>query len=211
MSALVPVPARPTHTASGQPILYFTFDDGPAADTPSVLAALAEHGAQATFFVVGGRVQLLPETLRATLQAGHAVGNHSFTHPRFEGMPQVQLLKEIDETAKAVYEAAADLLPGGRMQLMRPPYGSTDANTEPWVNARGYAMVLWDIDPQDWSQPGTPAIVAQVLAEAAPGAIVLLHDGGGDRSQTAAALHTLLPQLAAAGYAFHALPAGQDG
>lgn len=203
MSQPIATPARPTHTAAGQPVLYFTFDDGPAEDTPGVLAALAQHGAQATFFVVGSRVQALPSTLQATQQAGHVLGNHSFTHPHLAGMPKPQFLQEMNACAEAVVSALAN---GGRMQLMRPPYGSLDENTEAWVNALGYHMVLWDIDPQDWSQPGTPAIVRQVLAEAQPGAIVLLHDGGGDRSQSVAALHELLPTLAAQGYVFQGLP-----
>ncbi len=203
--AALSVAGRPTHTQTGQPIAYFTFDDGPAADTPGVLAALARHRAQATFFIVGSRVQQLPETVRSTLQAGHVVGNHSFTHPRLGGMPEPEFMVEMKQTAAAAAEAAGPLLPGGRMQLMRPPYGSHDEHTEPRANSLGYAMVMWDIDPEDWSQPGTEAIVSQVLAEVRPGAIVLLHDGGGDRSQTVAAVEQLLPALAAQGYVFHSL------
>ncbi|MBX3005781.1 MAG: polysaccharide deacetylase family protein [Anaerolineales bacterium] len=196
---------RPTHNANGQPILYFTFDDGLAADTPAVLAALAAHRALATFFVVGGRVQLLPELLQAQLAAGHCVGNHSFSHPRLAHMPQALFLKEMHATAEAVRTAAGTRLANSTMHIMRPPYGSTDANTEPWVNALGYEMVLWDVDPEDWGEPGTETIVGRVLAGVAPAASVLLHDGGGDRSQTAAALHSLLPTLAAQGYVFHSL------
>jgi len=199
------IAGRRTHTSAGQPVLYFTFDDGPAADTPGVLAALARHGAQATFFIVGSRVQELPETVRSILQAGHVVGNHSFTHPRLGGMVEPEFMTEMKDTAAAVAQAAGPLLPGGRMQLMRPPYGSHDDNTEPWVNSLGYAMVMWDVDPEDWSEPGTDTIVSQVLAEVRPGAIVLLHDGGGDRSQTVSAVEQLLPALAAQGYVFHSL------
>ncbi|UYN89965.1 MAG: polysaccharide deacetylase family protein [Anaerolineales bacterium] len=199
------VVGRPTHTPAGKPIVYLTFDDGPAADTPGVLAALARHGAQATFFIVGRRVQELPQTVQAMLQAGHTVGNHSFTHPRLGGMPEAEFLIEMQQTAAAVAEAAQELLPDGKMKLMRPPYGSHDENTEPWVNALGYAMVMWDVDPEDWSEPGTEAIASQVLAGVKPGAIVLLHDGGGDRSQTVAAVEQLLPALAEQGYVFHSL------
>ncbi len=199
------IAGRPTHMQAGQPILYFTFDDGPAADTPGVLAALARHAAQATFFVVGSRVQELPETLQATLQAGHTAGNHSFTHPRLGGMPEAEFHAEMKQTAAAVAQAAGTLLPGGRMLLMRPPYGSHDEHTEPRVNELGYAMVMWDVDPEDWSEPGTQAIVSRVLAGVKPGAIVLLHDGGGDRSQSVAALEQLLPALAGQGYVFHSL------
>lgn len=200
---------RPAHTPSGQPVLYLTFDDGPAADTPAVLAALAQHGARATFFVVGARVQERPEDLRAAIQAGHYIGNHTFTHPHLAELTQPQVVQELQEAAAAVQAAAGDLLTlDGRMHLMRPPYGSVNEHTAAWVSQLGYDLVLWDIDPNDWDLPGAEAIASQVLAEARPGAILLLHDGGGDRSQTVAALHAILPALAAQGYAFPSLYLG---
>jgi peptidoglycan/xylan/chitin deacetylase (PgdA/CDA1 family) len=200
---------RPTNTEGGAPIIYFTFDDGPAEDTAAMLDVLAQHGAKATFFVVGGMVQKNPHLLRAEAEAGHYIGNHTLTHPHLEGMPYEDYLREMEETAAAVQHAAGDLLTiDGRMHLMRPPYGSIDENTAPWSRELGYDMVLWDIDPNDWSESGTDSIASQVLAEAKPGAIVLLHDGGGDRSQTVAALKQILPELTAKGYVFHSLYLG---
>jgi peptidoglycan/xylan/chitin deacetylase (PgdA/CDA1 family) len=154
-------------------------------------------------------VQKQPEMLRAEAEAGHYIGNHTFTHPHLEGMPHADFLRELNDTAAAVQTAAGDLLSlDGRMHLMRPPYGSIDDNTAVWASDLGYAMVLWDIDPNDWDRPGTEAIAKQVLAEAKPGAIVLLHDGGGDRSQTVAALGKLLPELAGKNYVFRSLYLG---
>lgn len=200
---------RPTHTANGAPIIYLTFDDGPAEDTAAMVDVLEQHGAKATFFVVGGMVQKHPQLLRAEAEAGHYIGNHTFTHPHLEAMPHAEFLRELNDTAAIVQKAAGDLLTlDGRMHLMRPPYGSIDENTAPWSRELGYDMVLWDIDPNDWDQPGTDKIASQVLAEAEPGAIVLLHDGGGDRSQTVAALRQILPELASKGYVFHSLYLG---
>jgi peptidoglycan/xylan/chitin deacetylase (PgdA/CDA1 family) len=200
---------RPTHNAAGQATIYFTFDDGPAADTPAVLAALAQHSAKATFFVVGARAQERPEFLRAAAQAGHYIGNHTFTHPHLAGMEHTQFQQELNDTAALVQTTAGDLFTqDGRMHLMRPPYGDIDDNTAVWAHELGYDMVLWDIDPTDWDMPGIEAIVTKVLGEAKPGAIVLMHDGGGDRSQTVAALHRILPALAAKGYAFPSLYLG---
>lgn len=210
MTAKTPnVSERPTHSATGAPLLYFTFDDGPAVDTPAVLDALAQYGAKATFFVVGGRVEERPDQLRATVQAAHYIGNHTFTHPHLAGMPRAEFFEELTKTAAAVQAAASDLLTlDGRMHLMRPPYGSTDENTAAWAAELGHDMVLWDIDPNDWDMPGIEKIATQILGEAKPGAIVLMHDGGGDRSQTVAALHKILPSLAGQGYAFPSLYLG---
>jgi peptidoglycan/xylan/chitin deacetylase (PgdA/CDA1 family) len=200
---------RPAHTASGEPIIYFTFDDGPAEDTQAVLDVLAEHRAKATFFVVGARVVEKPDLLRAAAEDGHYIGNHTYTHPHLAGFTQAAFDDELNKTAAVVQQTAGDLFTqDGRMHLMRPPYGSVDDNTAPWARQLGYDMVLWDIDPNDWDMPGIQAIVSKVLADAKPGAIVLLHDGGGDRSQTVAALHQILPSLAAQGYTFPSLYLG---
>jgi len=206
MTDAPPIRTRPTHTGDGRPILYLTFDDGPAADTAGVLSVLAEYGAKATFFVVGTNVRANPQLLRVEAEAGHSVGNHTFTHPRLEGMPRAKFMRELNDTAAAVAAAADGLLTqDGRMHLMRPPYGSIDENSAPWARQLGYDMVLWDVDPHDWSEPGTDHIVTQVLAEVTPGAIVLLHDGGGDRSQTVVALQLIIPELINRGYVFYSL------
>jgi peptidoglycan/xylan/chitin deacetylase (PgdA/CDA1 family) len=85
---------------------------------------------------------------------------------------------------------------------LRPPYGATDANTRQYAADAGYAVVLWDIDPQDWRRPGAKVIADHVVREAYPGAIVLMHDGGGDRAQSVAALETILRELSQKGYVF---------
>lgn len=199
----------PTNTSDGRPILYLTFDDGPAADTAGILSVLAKYEAKATFFVLGMNVPVNPQLLRAEAEAGHCIGNHTFTHPRLEGMSRAEFMRELNETAAAVAVAAGDLpTRDGRMHLMRPPYGSIDENSVVWARQIGYNLVLWDVDPHDWSEPGTDSIVTQVLAQVKPGAIVLLHDGGGGRSQTVAALQLIIPELINIGYVFHSLELG---
>ena len=89
---------------------------------------------------------------------------------------------------------------------LRPPYGAVDARTAPLAAELGKALVLWDVDPQDWRQPGAGQIASYVLSHANPGAIVLMHDGGGGRSQTVAALETVLAELASRGYEFRGIP-----
>jgi len=200
---------RPVHTSSGQPIMYFTFDDGPAEDTPAILAALAAYNASATFFVLGSQVKVNPDILRAEVEAGHYIGNHTYNHPSLRDIEHDLFLTEMNQTYDIVQAAAGEMFKlDGRMYLMRPPYGYTDDNTEGWARDLGYDLVMWTIDPWDWDMPGTDVIVSKVLAGAHPGAIVLLHDGGGDRSQTTAALHQLLPTLAEQGYVFHNLYLG---
>jgi len=88
------------------------------------------------------------------------------------------------------------------VKYLRPPYGATDANTRNYAAALGYAVVMWDIDPQDWRQPGADVIASHIISSVYPGAIVLSHDGGGDRTQTLAAYETVMRELSAQGYVF---------
>ncbi len=200
---------RPSHTPSGQPIIYFTFDDGPSTDTPDILAALAAYNARATFFVLGSQVKAHPDLLLAEVDAGHYVGNHTYNHPSLRDIAHDVFLAEMSETYDVVQSVAGEKFKlDGRMYLMRPPYGYTDNNTEGWARDLGYDLVMWTIDPFDWDTPGTDTIVSRVMAGVAPGAIVLMHDGGGDRSQTTEALRQLLPALAEQGYVFHNLYLG---
>jgi peptidoglycan/xylan/chitin deacetylase (PgdA/CDA1 family) len=88
------------------------------------------------------------------------------------------------------------------VKYLRPPYGATDQNTLSYADALGYAVVLWDIDPQDWRRPGADVIANHIISSVYPGAIVLSHDGGGDRTQTVEAYRTVLAQLSSQGYVF---------
>jgi peptidoglycan/xylan/chitin deacetylase (PgdA/CDA1 family) len=193
----------PTHTDDGAPILYFTFDDGPSKYSQQVIDLLAEYDAQATFFVLGKAAKNNPELIRAMAQGGHYVANHTYSHPSLKGVTQEAFIKEVEGTKAIILDIALDLFSLDRdVRYLRPPYGATDANTRQYAADLGYAVVLWDVDPQDWRRPGAQVIAGHIVRSAYPGAIVLMHDGGGERTQSVAALETILRELSAQGYVF---------
>jgi len=194
----------PKHTEDGKPIIYLTFDDGPHPPyTEGVLALMTQYGGQCTFFVVGQNVRVHPQVVRMMAAAGHYVANHTYTHPSLPDLNHEQFVEEMETTRRVILETASDLFHlDGDIRLMRPPYGHMDDHTRDYAADLGYAVVLWDVDPWDWNEPGSEAIIQHVLPRVFPGAIVLLHDGGGDRSQTVEALATILPELSAQGYTF---------
>jgi peptidoglycan/xylan/chitin deacetylase (PgdA/CDA1 family) len=182
--------------------VYLTFDDGPhPLHTPELLDVLARHGASATFFHVGKDVERHPELTRRVVDEGHVVGNHTWSHPDLSALSAAQGVDEL-QRANAIL---ADVL-SGQPALFRPPYGRLGPTTRADAAAAGLETVLWDIDPLDWDCPGADVIVTRVLEGAEDGTIVLLHDGGGDRSQTVDAVGQIIPALAARGFAFAALP-----
>jgi peptidoglycan/xylan/chitin deacetylase (PgdA/CDA1 family) len=200
----------PNTTPEGNPIVYLTFDDGPNAAgteggyTQEMLALLKQYNAHATFFNVGKSVSAWPDLVRAVAQGGHYVANHTWDHSALAGLTKEEFVAEAERTRQAILQAAGDLFFLDKdVRYLRPPYGSTDANTRQYAAELGYATVLWDVDPQDWRRPGTEEIADHVLSHVFPGAIVLMHDGGGDRSQSVSALEIILRELSAKGYQFH--------
>ena len=194
-----PVPAEPTLPAGAGGAIYPTFDDGPTDPqwTPQVLEILAAHAARATFFVLGQSAQRYPDIIQAEYDAGHAVANHTFDHQSLSGLGREAFFNEV--------QATQGILGDRGVPCLRPPYGATDSYTRARAEELGYQIVMWDIDTVDWQQPGAAAIAAEAVAQARPGAVVLMHDGGGDRSQTVEALESVLSQLGAQGYRFEPL------
>ena len=179
-------------------VIYLTFDDGPHPDnTPQILDVLAEYNAKATFFVVGSRAQGQGELLKKIYEAGNAIGNHSWSHRKLGGLDWESFENEVGATAGVLGSYGSHCL--------RPPYG--DVGKQLYANAKeaGYTVVFWSVDPMDWLNQNPETIANRVLSRVRPGAIVLLHDGGGDRSGTVAALGTILATLTAEGYSFPAL------
>ncbi len=192
--------SRPSHSADGAPILYFTFDDGPMAGSSEVIAALmAENGGRGTFFNIGRQVNWTP-ALVASVATGHSVQNHTYNHTSLDTVTRADFFSEVEQTQRAILQATG-VLP----TCLRPPYGATDATTYQMAGELGLDVSLWTVDTQDWMRPGVDAIVNHILGNASPGAIILMHDGGGDRAQTIEALRVVLPQLRARGYVFEAL------
>lgn len=192
-----------THTDDGKPIVYFTFDDGPGPYSQQLMDLFAEYNGQATFFVLGNQVRPNSETIRAEAKAGHYIANHTNTHTSLSGVTPEQFMNQVKSTEQIILEVAGDLFTLDKaVKYLRPPYGATDANTMNYAFAMGYAVVLWDIDPQDWRRPGADVIANHIVSSVYPGAIVLSHDGGGDRTQTVEAYKQALSQLSAQGYVF---------
>ena len=185
----------------GPPTLYLTFDDGPEPSyTPEVLDVLAAYDVPATFFVIGRKVREHPELAREAAAAGHSVQNHTLSHSDLTRLSRAAKTAEIVDGVGAIWAAA-----GREPRCLRPPYGDVDAATVRRARELQTQLVLWDLDPRDWTRPGVQRIVRRVLAGAHPGGIVLLHDGGKDRRQTIAALRQLLPALLQRGYRFASL------
>ncbi|CAG7646099.1 bifunctional polysaccharide deacetylase/glycosyltransferase family 2 protein [Actinacidiphila bryophytorum] len=185
--------------------LALTFDDGPDPRwTPQILAVLRRHHVHATFFVVGTEVAAHPALVRQILADGNEIGVHTFTHANLGRLPGWQRSLELREAQLALAGAT-----GKTSSLLRPPYSSgNDAlDDRDWdaveaAGGDGYLTVLTTQDSEDWQRPGVAAIVANATPHGSAGQILLMHDGGGDRSQTVAALDRLLPQLAARGFTF---------
>lgn len=193
--APLPVPLEPPPATTAT--VYLTFDHGPGPSfTAQVLAALAEYHAQATFFMIGRQAQANPGLVAAVRAGGHAVGNHTYSHPWLTGLSNTAIAGEISSASTAL----------GGTRCLRPPGGFIDGRVRSVAAQQGQSVVMWSVDPQDWRRPGAGAIASTVLANTRDGSIVLMHDGGGDRSQSVAALRTILSTLAGRGFAFRALP-----
>ncbi|OXY97669.1 bi-functional transferase/deacetylase [Streptomyces diastatochromogenes] len=198
--------ATAVHTARPKArTIALTFDDGPDPIwTPRILDVLRRNHVRATFFVVGTEVVAHPELVRRIVAEGHQIGIHTFTHPDLSRLAPWQRSLELRETQLAVAGAA-----GVTTALLRPPYSSNNGalNDADWsvlkqADAAGYVTVLSTQDAEDWQRPGTDRILANATPHGHAGQILLMHDGGGDRSQTVAALHKLIPRLKAQGFRF---------
>lgn len=193
----------PTATATPEPDkpVYLTFDDGPHPQwTGAVLDALERHSATATFFVLGVNADAYPGLLTRARAIGK-VANHSYNHIDLSEAARSTIEEQISWPLQAGSAAC-----GRTSCCFRPPYGAYDAAVSEVAQALGFQLWLWDLDPRDWTTPGTGVIVDRVLRNVRSGSVILLHDGGGNRSQTAAALDILLPTLRGRGYEFRTLP-----
>jgi peptidoglycan-N-acetylglucosamine deacetylase len=200
---VVPVAFHPAAGSRGPLPVALTFDDGPWPNsTAQILAILTQRQAPATFFVVGRQVQRYPELVRQELAAGMAVGNHSYSHPQpFHRLPAARIRGELTQGRRTL--GPLRVRPVG----FRPPGGAASTTVLATAQELGERTVLWSVDPADW-QPGVTAdqLVWRVLAGVRPGAIVLLHDGGGDRSATVAALPAIIDGLRRLGLTFTVVP-----
>ncbi|MGC5232010.1 polysaccharide deacetylase family protein [Streptomyces albogriseolus] len=193
--------------------LVLTFDDGPDPTwTPKVLDVLKKHDAHAVFFVTGTMASRHPDLVQRMVDEGHELGLHTFNHPDLSLQSTKRIDWELSQNQLALTGAA-----GIRTSLFRPPYSSFSAamDNESWpvtqyIGSRGYLTVVNNTDSEDWKRPGVDEIIRRATPENGKGAIVLMHDSGGDRSQTVAALDRFLPDLKDKGYEFDNLTEALD-
>ncbi|WP_406284953.1 bifunctional polysaccharide deacetylase/glycosyltransferase family 2 protein [Embleya sp. NBC_00896] len=188
-----------------------TFDDGPDPTwTPRVLEVLERHDAKATFFMVGADAAAHPDLVRRVHDAGHEIGSHTYTHVDLGKVAPWRADLELSLTRNALAGAA-----GVQTRLLRPPYSSVPSALcgGTWdavhrAGEAGYLTVTTDLDSKDWTRPGAAAITAAATPRDGRGAVVMFHDGGGDRAQTVEGLDRLLTELQAQGYRFTTVSGG---
>ncbi|MFD0329720.1 polysaccharide deacetylase family protein [Streptacidiphilus monticola] len=187
--------------APGEKNIALTFDDGPSPQwTPKILALLAQYHAHATFCQIGPNAQAHPELVKQIIAAGDRLCDHTVSHNEQMSRTSVQNQTREILDARTMIETAGG--PGTQVGWFRAPGGDFSPVNRHIAAAAGLRPLGWSADSEDWKRPGVPRIVHNVLAQLRPGAIVLMHDGGGNRGQTVAALAQLLPKLVAQGYTF---------
>jgi peptidoglycan-N-acetylglucosamine deacetylase len=180
-----------TNGPRGRKAVALTFDDGPGEYTPGFLRVLRDKHVNGTFFEVGQEMPGREATMRQILSEGNEIGNHTMHHSADPGYADLA-------ATSARIEAATHFRPC----LFRPPYGAYNSSTIAAAGQAGMRTIAWDVDPTDWSTPGTGAIYSRVVGAARPGSIVLMHDGGGNRSETLAALPQIVDTLRSRGHSF---------
>jgi peptidoglycan-N-acetylglucosamine deacetylase len=172
-------------------VVALTFDDGPSEYTPGFLQVLREKHVPATFFEIGEEMSRYPAAMRQILRAGDEIGNHTVHHTEFPGYGEI-----------APATTLAQSITHFRPCLFRPPGGAVNSAVIGAAAEDGLRTITWDVDPGDWSTPGTSAIYSRVVDAAQAGSIILMHDGGGPRDETLAALPQIIDTLRASGYGF---------
>jgi peptidoglycan/xylan/chitin deacetylase (PgdA/CDA1 family) len=198
-----PQPAFYTYQApggaatAGKRVIALTFDDGPGPYTPQVLSVLQQYGVPATFFEIGIQVAEYPQYTRLVSAAGYPVEDHTWSHPDLATIPVSEFPVQIDQTQNLIRS-----LTGQTPLCVRPPDDAWDSTVLGQIAERGLTTMSYSIDPKDWTLPGTQAIVNAVVGAAFPGAVVDMHDAGGPRGETVAALPQIIEDLRAEGYTF---------
>ena len=178
--------------------IALTFDDGPHPTlTPRILEILVKYNVPATFFMVGQNVLNYPDAARAVIEAGHEVGNHTFTHPHIANLDEKAIFDEIGKCEDALEELCEY-----RPHILRTPQGALTPSLERCLLDDDYILVLWSLDTRDWENKSTACIVQTVLNRVQAGDIILMHDFIGHNSKTPEALEKMIPILLSQGYEF---------
>jgi len=192
-----------TSLARGTRQLALTYDDGPNdPHTFRLLEVLARHNVHATFFLIGRYVQQRPDIVREIVKAGHAIGNHTFTHPLLIFKSAAEVRKELTDCRSAIQDAV-----GEPSNLFRPPFGGRRPTVLRIARELGLEPVMWNVTGFDWNAPPAAVIERKVSRQIRGGDVMLLHDGGhkqmgADRSQTVLATDHLITRYKSEGYGF---------
>ncbi|WP_392532708.1 polysaccharide deacetylase family protein [Nostoc sp. C117] len=203
-----PVPSRfqgaiieSAKLTQGEKVIALTFDDGPWPETTKqVLDILKSNNIKGTFFVVGQNVKNYPELAKEIVGQGHIIANHTWHH-WYHFFNQQAAAFEIDRTADLIYQ-----ITGVKTTLFRPPGGVMHNGLVAYAKGEKYAVVMWSADSTDYKLPAVPKLIDNVMKDSQPGGIVLMHDGGGNRSRTIQALPEIISNFRKQGYRFVTVP-----
>ena len=185
----------------GHKAIALTIDDGPSpVYTPQILRLLAKYHVTASFSMIGVQVDEYRAIASDVAAAGHVIMNHTWQHLNLPALPAAAALSQIDRATEAIHRVT------GRVPAyFRAPYGAWSRTVLQHCEKAALTPVDWSVDPRDWARPGTSSIINSILRNTRTGSIILEHDGGGDRSETVAALSYVIPRLLDAGYHFRAM------
>lgn len=189
-------PGPAAWAAGGPPRVALTFDDGPDARyTAALLDIFAQHNARATFFVLGALVSGNRDIVKRMEQERHEIGIHTWWHADLTKLSNEAIANDLRRCQNAL-----DAVIDRPVRWVRPPYGSVNSRVRSVINQSGYQVAMWSVDPSDWRSPGSSVVASRVLGSVRDGSVVLLHDGGGNRAGTVAAMRRVVPELKARGY-----------
>lgn len=182
---------------SQEKVIALTFDDGPYPEyTPPILDILKKNNIKGTFFWIGQNLKAFPELGKQVVAEGHAIGNHTWHH-WYKNMSAAVAAREIEDTTELIYKTT-----GVRTSLFRPPGGYLYNGVADYAKKKNYLVAMWSADSSDYSRPGVDKLVNNVMRNAKPGGMVLMHDGGGNRVNTVKALPIIINKLRQQGYKF---------
>ncbi|GAB1544031.1 hypothetical protein NUACC21_67070 [Scytonema sp. NUACC21] len=177
--------------------IALTFDDGPwSHSTDEILNILHQNDIKATFFMIGENIKQYPKLAARIVAEDHAIGNHTWHH-WYRSLNNQTAAAEIENTSNLIYQ-----ITGTRTTLFRPPGGILKNGPAAYAKKQNYTIIMWSDDSQDYTRPSVKTLVNRVLKQSKPGGIILMHDGGGNRTRTVAALPQIISQLKQKGYKF---------
>ncbi len=192
---------RAAELTQGEKVIALTFDDGPWPETTEqVLDILKSNNIKGTFFVVGQNLKNYPELGKQIVAQGHVIANHTWHH-WYHFFNQQAAAFEIDRTTDLIYQVT-----GVKTNLFRPPGGILHNGLVAYAKGQKYTVVMWSADSIDYKSPSVPKLINNVIKDSKPGGIVLMHDGGGNRSRTVQALPEIISNFRKQGYRFVTIP-----